>query len=392
MLIDNKFLCILKGNEVIIYNMNNVNDEYYMKLVIALARKGRGYVSPNPMVGAVIVKNGRIISRGYHQRFGGNHAEINALKNAAEDVAASTLYVTLEPCCHEGKTPPCIDSIVEHKIARVVIGTIDPNPLVSCQGINYLQSRGIEVKIGVLENNCRKLNEVFFHFMETGLPFVTIKYAQTLDGRIATATGESQWISSETSLKYTHQLRASHDAILVGAGTVIKDNPELTVRLVRGRNPLRVIVDSELKIPKQAKVFQNISGARTLIATIKTSADLKFQSIADSDVEIITIKADRKGNVDLIKLFKILAARNISSILIEGGAQIITSTLKNNLANRLITIIAPKILGSGIEAVGDLNIRKLSLAKKLSIQKVSRCGDDIIIDSRLNYQLNFARP
>jgi diaminohydroxyphosphoribosylaminopyrimidine deaminase/5-amino-6-(5-phosphoribosylamino)uracil reductase len=392
MLIDNKFLCILKGNEVIIYNMNNVNDEYYMKLAIALARKGRGYVSPNPMVGAVIVKNGRIISRGYHQRFGGNHAEINALKNAAEDVAASTLYVTLEPCCHEGKTPPCIDSIVEHKIARVVIGTIDPNPLVSCQGINYLQSRGIEVKIGVLENNCRKLNEVFFHFMETGLPFVTIKYAQTLDGRIATATGESQWISSETSLKYTHQLRASHDAILVGAGTVIKDNPELTVRLVRGRNPLRVIVDSELKIPKQAKVFQNISGARTLIATIKTSADLKFQSIADSDVEIITIKADRKGNVDLIKLFKILAARNISSILIEGGAQIITSTLKNNLANRLITIIAPKILGSGIEAVGDLNIRKLSLAKKLSIQKVSRCGDDIIIDSRLNYQLNFARP
>jgi diaminohydroxyphosphoribosylaminopyrimidine deaminase/5-amino-6-(5-phosphoribosylamino)uracil reductase len=385
MLIDNKFLCILKGNEVIIYIMNNVNDEYYMKLALNLARKGRGYVSPNPMVGAVIVKNSRIISRGYHQRFGGNHAEINALKNAAEDVAGSTLYVTLEPCCHEGKTPPCIDSIVKHKIARVVIGTIDPNPLVSCQGINYLQSRSIEVKIGVLENNCRKLNEVFFHFMETGLPFVTIKYAQTLDGRIATATGESQWISSETSLKYTHQLRASHDSILVGAGTVIKDNPELTVRLVRGRNPLRVIVDSELKIPKQAKVFQNISGARTLIATIKTSADLKFQSIADSGVEIITIKADRKGNVDLIKLFKILAARNISSILIEGGAQIITSTLKNNLANRLITIIAPKILGSGIEAVGDLNIRKLSLAKKLSIQKVSRCGDDIIIDSRLNY-------
>ena len=383
MLIDNKFLCILKGIEVIIHNMNNVNDEYYMKLAIALARKGRGYVSPNPMVGAVIVKNDRIISRGYHQRFGGNHAEINALKNAVEDVSASTLYVTLEPCCHQGKTPPCIDSIVEHKIARVVIGTIDPNPLVSCQGINYLQSRGIEVKIGVLENNCRKLNEVFFHFMETGLPFVTIKYAQTLDGRIATATGESQWISSETSLKYTHQLRAAHDSILVGAGTVIKDNPELTVRLVRGRNPLRVIVDSELKIPKQAKVFQNISGARTLIATIKTSADPKFQSIADSGVEIITIKADRKGNVDLIKLFKILAARNISSILIEGGAQIITSTLKNNLANRLITIIAPKILGSGIEAVGDLNIRKLSLAKKLSIQKVSRCGDDIIIDSRL---------
>jgi diaminohydroxyphosphoribosylaminopyrimidine deaminase/5-amino-6-(5-phosphoribosylamino)uracil reductase len=363
--------------------MNNVNDEDYMKLAIALAQKGRGYVSPNPLVGAVIVKNDRIISRGYHQRFGGNHAEINALKNAADDVAGSTLYVTLEPCCHEGKTPPCVDSIVKHKIARVVIGTIDSNPLVSCQGINYLQSCGIEVKTGVLKNECRKLNEIFFHYMETGLPFVTIKYAQTLDGRIATATGESQWISSEASLKFTHKLRAAHDAILVGAGTVIKDNPELTVRLARGRNPLRVIIDSELNIPPQAKIFHNISQAKTLIATIKTAADPRFQRVADSGVEIITIKADKKGNVDLKKLFKILAGREISSILIEGGAKIITSVLKNNLANRLVTIIAPKIIGSGIEAVGDLNIKKLSSAKKLSIKKVSRCGVDIIIDSRL---------
>ena len=381
-LINNKFLCILKGNDVIIYAMNNVNDEYYMKLAIALAKKGRGYVSPNPLVGAIIVKNNRIISRGYHQRFGGNHAEINALKNAAEDVAGSTLYVTLEPCCHEGKTPPCIDSITKHKIARVVIGTIDSNPLVSCQGINYLQNCGIEVKSGVVENDCRKLNEIYFHYMETGFPFVTIKYAQTLDGRIATATGESQWISSEASLKFTHQIRAAHDAILVGAGTVIKDNPELTVRLVRGRNPLRVIVDSELKIPQQAKIFQNISAAKTLIATIKTAADPQFQNLADSDAEIITIDADEKGNVDLKKLFKILAGRNVSSILIEGGAQIITSVLKNDLANRLVTIIAPKIIGSGIEAVGDLNIRNLDAAKILSTQKVMRRGNDIIIDSR----------
>jgi diaminohydroxyphosphoribosylaminopyrimidine deaminase/5-amino-6-(5-phosphoribosylamino)uracil reductase len=363
--------------------MNNVNDEYYMKLALGLARKGRGYVSPNPMVGAVIVKNGRIISRGYHQRFGDNHAEINAIKNTTEDIAGSTLYVNLEPCCHEGKTPPCIDSIIEHKIARVVIGTIDSNPLVSCRGIDCLQNHGIEIKTGVLEPECRKLNEKFFHYMETGLPFVTIKYAQTLDGRIATATGESQWISSEASLKFTHQLRAAHDAILVGAGTVIKDNPELTVRLVRGRNPLRVIVDSELKISQQAKVFQNISSAKTLIATTKTADDPKFQDVAGSGVELVTIDADEKGNVDLKKLFKTLAGRKISSILIEGGAQIITSVLKNNLANRLVTIIAPKIIGSGIEAVGDLNIRSLGAAKILSIQKISRCGDDIIIDSRL---------
>ena len=360
-----------------------MNDEYYMKMALKLAQKGRGYVSPNPLVGAIIVKDGRIIGRGYHQRYGGDHAEINALKNTAEDVAGSTLYVTLEPCCHEGKTPPCIDSITKRKIARVVIGTIDANPLVSCRGINYLQSCGIEVKTGVLESECRKLNEVFFHFMETKLPFVTIKYAQTLDGRIATATGQSQWISSPPSLKFTHKLRVAHDAILVGVGTVIKDNPELTVRLVRGRNPLRIIVDSALKIPAKSKVLQNLSQNKTIIATIKKASDPQFQRLTKLGAEIITVAADKQGNVDLKKLFKILAERNISSLLIEGGAQIITSILINNLANRLVTVIAPKILGKGIEAVGDLKIHKLDLAKKLSIGKIARSGDDIILDSRL---------
>jgi diaminohydroxyphosphoribosylaminopyrimidine deaminase/5-amino-6-(5-phosphoribosylamino)uracil reductase len=360
-----------------------MNDEYYMKLAIALARKGRFYVAPNPMVGAVVVKKGMIIGRGYHQRFGENHAEINAIRNAGEDIAGSTLYVTLEPCCHEGKTPPCTDSIIKNKIARVVIGTIDSNPLVSCQGINYLQSCGIEVKTGVLENECRKLNEKFFHYMETGLPFVTVKYAQTLDGRIATATGESQWISSTASLKFAHQLRAEHDAILVGRKTVDKDNPELTVRLVKGRNPLRVIVDSELKISPTAKVLQNISKSPTLIATIKKPDDARFKRIAATGAEIITVKADKDGRVDLRTLFKFLAERKISSVLVEGGAQIITSVLKNNLANRIVTVIAPKIIGKGIEAVGDLNITNLDLAKILSIQKVTRNGNDIIIDSRL---------
>ena len=360
-----------------------MNDEDYMKLALELARKGRGYVSPNPMVGALIVKNGRIIGRGYHKSFGGNHAEINAIINAGSDVAGSTLYVTLEPCCHEGKTPPCINSIIEHKIARVVIGSVDSNPLVSCQGVNSMKDCGIEVKTGVLENDCRELNEVFFYYMETGMPFITIKYAQTLDGRIATAAGKSQWISSEASLKFAHRLRAEHDAILVGRGTVDKDNPELTVRLVHGRNPLRVIVDSQLNISQKAKIFQNTSSAPTLIATIKTCSDPRFKKIAALGAEIITIKADKNGNVDLKKLFKILAERKISSVLIEGGAQIITSILKNNLANRLVTVIAPKIIGKGIEAVGDLNIRNLESAKKLSIKKILKRGVDIIIDSRL---------
>jgi len=224
---------------------------------------------------------------------------------------------------------------------------------------------------------------VFFHFMEAKLPFVTIKYAQTLDGRIATATGQSQWISSASSLKFTHKLRAEHDAILVGVGTVIKDNPELTVRLVRGRNPLRIVVDSALKIPPQSKVLQNLSKNRTIIATIKKASDPQFKKLSNLGAEIVTIGTNKQGNVDLKKLLKILSKRNISSVLIEGGAQIITSILINNLANRLVTVIAPKILGKGIEAVGDLRIRNLDLAKKLSIRKITRSGDDIIIDNRL---------
>lgn len=359
-----------------------MNDEHYMRLAIRLARKGRSYVSPNPMVGAVIVKNGRIIGQGYHKIFGGNHAEINAIKNAGKDITGSTLYVTLEPCCHEGKTPPCTDSIIKHKIARVVVGSVDSNPLVSCQGISYLQSYGVEVKTGVLEKECRNLNEKFFYYMETGLPFITLKYAQTLDGRIATVTGNSKWISSAASLKFAHQLRAEHDAILVGRKTVARDNPELTVRLVKGRNPLRVIVDSGLRISLAAKVLQNISKAPTLIATTRKSDDAKFKKIVSSGIKVITVKADKKGQVDLKKLFDILAAKQISSILIEGGSHIITSVLKDNLANRIVTVIAPKIIGKGIEAVGDLNIRNLDSAKRLSLKKVFRYEDDIIIDSR----------
>jgi len=360
-----------------------MNDEYYMRMALDLARRGRGYVSPNPMVGAVIVKNGRIIGRGYHQRFGENHAEINAIQNASENVSGSTLYVTLEPCCHEGKTPPCIHSIIKYKFKRVVIGTTDSNPLVCSRGVHSLQNHGIEVKTGVLEQECRNLNEAFFHFMEKGLPFITVKYAQTLDGRIATASGNSQWISSEASLKFVHRLRAEHDAILVGLGTVIKDDPRLTVRLARGRNPLRIVVDSNLNISGKSKILQDISSIPTLIATTKKSTDAHYRHLADSGVEMISVGGDKNSRVDLKKLFKKLAGKNISSVLIEGGAQVITSVLKNSLANRLVTVIAPKIIGSGIEAVGDLHIRKLADAKKLSFQKVIRCGDDIIIDSRL---------
>ena len=361
-----------------------MNDEYYMKLALRLARKGQGYTSPNPMVGAILVKNNRIIGQGYHRYCGTEHAEVNAIRNAGSNSAGATLYVTLEPCCHHGQTPPCTEIIIKNKIARVVVGSIDTNPLVSCRGINLLRASGIEVKSGVMENECRLLNEIFFHYMETGLPFITLKYAQTIDGRIATATGDSKWISSNKSLVFTHKLRAQHDAILVGINTVMKDNPELTVRNVRGSNPVRVIVDANLIISRRAKVLQNLDKAGTLIATTKKTTNSDFKKIAASGAVVLTCRATNTGRVDLKDLFKKLAGLNITSVLIEGGARIITSVLKENLAQRLIVVIAPKILGTGTEAVGDLNIRRLDKAKLLYIRKIWHRNSDIIIDSRLH--------
>lgn len=369
-----------------------MNDEAYMKLALKLAAKGRGYASPNPMVGALIVKNGKILGQGYHECCGLNHAEVNAIQSTTKNVAGSTLYVTLEPCCHHGKTPPCTDLIIRHKIRRVVIGSTDANPLVSCKGIRSLENAGIEVTTGVLENECRALNEIFFHFMETGLPFITIKYAQTLDGRIATKTGSSQWISSPASLTFAHQLRAQHDAILVGIGTVIQDNPTLTVRRVRGRNPLRIIVDSKLKMSMDASVMKNLTEAPTLIATVQKASHKSFQKLAAAGAQLLTVPSNGHGQVDLKKLLPLLAARNISSVLVEGGAQIITSVLKANLANRVVAIIAPKIIGRGIEAVGDLNIRKLDDAKILSVRHILKKGSDVIIDARLTPPSDASRP
>jgi diaminohydroxyphosphoribosylaminopyrimidine deaminase/5-amino-6-(5-phosphoribosylamino)uracil reductase len=363
-----------------------MKDEHYMKLALKLAARGRGYASPNPMVGAVIVKKNRIIGKGYHACCGQNHAEVNAIQDSTESVADATLYVTLEPCCHHGKTPPCTDLIIRHKIKRVVIGSTDSNPLVSCQGIHCLQGKGIEITTGILEDECRNLNEVFFHYMETGLPYITVKYAQTLDGRVATKTGRSQWISSPDSLVFAHKLRAEHDAILVGIGTVLADNPTLTVRRTRGRNPVRIVVDSGLKIKMDANVMQNLSRTPTLIVTTRKASDKRSRQLAMAGADIITVAGDRYGHVDLKKMLPMLASRNISSVLIEGGSQIITSALKDNLVNRLVTVIAPKIIGQGIEAVGDLKIRDLCDVKLLTIRRVLRKGDDVIIDSRLRPQ------
>jgi diaminohydroxyphosphoribosylaminopyrimidine deaminase/5-amino-6-(5-phosphoribosylamino)uracil reductase len=360
-----------------------MTDELYMKRALQLARRGEKWVSPNPMVGAVIVKHNRIIGEGYHRRFGGDHAEMNALRSASESVAGSTIYITLEPCCHHGKTPPCVESLIAERPARVVIGMSDPNPLVCGGSIEHLGKAGIPTTVGILEPECRRLNERFIKFMQTCVPFVTLKFAQTLDGRIATADGHSRWISSPASLKFAHTLRAIHDGILVGSGTLFKDDPELTVRLVRGRHPLRIIVDTHLRLPLDAGVLQNQDKARTIIATTEAASRKKLSALDKMGIETILVNRDQNQQVDLKKLFIELGRRNISSVLVEGGTAVITSIIRENIADRLVVVIAPKIVGKGIEAIGNLGIRVMDDAMKISIRQVTRKGGDLILDGQI---------
>lgn len=360
-----------------------MTDERYMKRALQLARRGEKWVSPNPMVGAVIVKHNRIIGEGWHRRFGGDHAEIDALRSASESVTDSTIYITLEPCCHYGKTPPCIESVIAGNPARVVIGMPDPNPLVCGASIERLVAAGISTTVGILERECRRLNERFVKFMQTRIPFVTLKFAQTLDSRIATTDGHSRWVSSPASLKFAHALRAAHDGILVGSGTVFKDDPELTVRLVKGKQPVRIIVDSRLRLPLDARVLQNQDKAGTIVATTEAASRKKRTALDKLGIETILVDADIHQRVDLDKLMVELGKRDISSVLVEGGAALITSVLRQRLADRLVVVVAPKIVGKGIEAVGDLGIRTMDDAMKISVRQVTRKGGDLVLDGQI---------
>ena len=362
-----------------------MSDEDYMKQALRLARRGLGKTSPNPIVGAVIVKDKRMIGKGYHHHYGGKHAEINAIESTAEDISGATMYVTLEPCCYHGKTPPCVDAIIQSNIARVIIGVLDPNPRVSGKSLEILNRQGIETKVGVLEEACRSLNEAHFKLMTTGLPLVTVKFAQTLDGRIATATGNSRWISSPASRRLAHKLRTLNDAVMVGAGTILIDNPQLTVRLVKGRNPTRIILDSKLRIPLEAKVLEDQESSPTIIATTPRADGKKRSALRRMGIEVLTCQEDERGEVDLRHLLKTLGQRNISSVLVEGGAETITSLLRLKLADRLVAIIAPKLMGRGIEAVGELNITDVNQALKLSFSRTYRSGEDVVIEARVEH-------
>ena len=357
-----------------------MTDEQYMKMALSLARRGEGWTSPNPMVGAVIVRDGVVLGRGFHRRFGEAHAEVNAIESTGGfSLEGATLYVTLEPCSHHGKTPPCVDLVIKEKLARVVIGGVDPNPVVAGRGISKLRDHGIETTVGVLERECADLNETFFTYMKTGIPFVTLKYAQTIDGRIASSTGHSQWISSPPSLRFAHRLRARHDAVLVGIGTVMADDPDLPVRLVRGRNPLRVVIDPTLRIAMDARVLDNQDTAGTLIVTGPLCAAEKHAVLRERGIETLTVAQDDTGRLDLPAALRELGNRQVSSILVEGGAGIITSFVKQGLFDRMIVISAPKISGRGIEAVGDLGISSMDQAITLWYERVFRRGNDVVM-------------
>ncbi|MBW2038737.1 MAG: bifunctional diaminohydroxyphosphoribosylaminopyrimidine deaminase/5-amino-6-(5-phosphoribosylamino)uracil reductase RibD [Deltaproteobacteria bacterium] len=356
-------------------------DRQYMRRALILARKGMRKVSPNPMVGAVIVRAQEVIAEGYHRRFGADHAEIDAIKRAMGGIKGATIYVNLEPCCHWGKTPPCADVLIKEGIRRVVIGTLDPNPLVNGKGAEILREHGVEVEVGILEKEARRLNEVYFKYIRTGLPFVTIKYAQSLDGRIATSQGDSRWISSERSRRFAHRLRAQHDAVMVGIGTALADDPLLTVRWTKGKNPLRIVLDSQLRIPLNAQVLRE--GGDTLIVTTDRHNKEKCKKIKKMGKEVLVTQRGEDGWVELKSLLKALAARGIPSILVEGGRKVITSLLKEGLADRMVIITAPLILGKGVEGINDLGINDLKKAIRPSSYKVRRMGADMVFDLRL---------
>ncbi len=356
-----------------------MTDEDYMKQALALARRGKGWTSPNPMVGAVIVRDGKVMGTGYHRRFGEAHAEVNAINAAGGGAEGATLYVTLEPCSHHGKTPPCVDRVLDAKVSRVVVGCVDPNPLVAGTGIGRLRDHGIAVDVGILAPQCEALNEPFFTFMKTGLPFVTVKYAQTIDGRIATSTGHSRWVSSDASLRFAHRLRGNHDAVIVGIGTVTADNPDLRVRLVRGRNPLRVVLDPDLRISQDARILDNQDAARTLMVAGTPCGAGGASVLKERGIETLYVERNAGGSLDLRALLAEMGKRQISSILVEGGGRVITSFVRERLFDRMIVITAPKIVGCGIEAVGDLEIERMDESIALRFERIFRKGDDIIM-------------
>lgn len=360
-----------------------MNAQDYMRRALELAKKGCGHVSPNPMVGAVIVKDGRIIGEGYHQRYGEPHAERNALAACTESPEGADLYVTLEPCCHYGKQPPCTEAILEAGLRRVYIGSGDPNPLVAGKGVQILEAHGTEVIQDVLRQECDRLNAVFFHYIRTGRPYVVMKYAMTMDGKIAAYTGASRWITGEEARIHVHEQRKWLTAIMVGVGTVLVDDPMLNCRIDGGRDPVRIVCDSSLRTPVESKLVQTAKKIPTILATCCADVS-KHQIYQDAGCQIMVIP-EREKRVDLEILMKRLGEEKIDSILLEGGAGLNWSALKSGIVQRVQAYVAPKLLGgaaakSPVEGEGFPDPGK---AVHLKNTRVIRLGADILLESEV---------
>lgn len=360
-----------------------MTDAEYMKTALALAEKGAGFVNPNPLVGAVIVKDGEIIGQGFHEKYGAPHAERNALGSCRVSPKGATLYVTLEPCCHYGKTPPCTDAIIESGISRVVAGVKDPNPLVSGKGIEILRRHGVEVTEGLMEKECVRLNEVFFYYSKTKKPFVVMKYAMTMDGKTASSGGDSKWITGEAAREKVHRDRHRYSAVMAGVGTVVADDPLLTCRAENGRNPVRIICDTGLRTPLDSKIVKTANIVPTIIATACRDED-KRKAYTGSGCDIITV-SEKHDHIDLSELMAKLGERGIDSVLLEGGSALNWSALESGIVNKVQAYIAPKLLGgnNAKTPVAGAGIEYLSKAVSLINSEITVLGEDILIESEV---------
>ncbi len=363
-----------------------MNDFDVMKKACQLALKGRGRTSPNPMVGAVVVKGGKVIAEGYHRHCGGPHAEIVAMRKLSpEQLHGATLYVTLEPCFHHGRTPPCVEAIIKSGIREVIVGMKDPNPLTHGKSLAKLKGAGIKVKTGVLQKELATMNEAFTKYIKTKMPFVTAKTAQTLDGKIATATGQSQWITSERSRKHARRLRNDFDAIMVGVNTILKDNPGLNADRPAKRLK-KIVLDSSLRTPFSAKIFTDTAPEDCLIAVTARVEENKVRALQKKSVSVM-VCPEKDGHVDLRWLMAELARREIANILIEGGAHVIGCALKDHLVDKMLIFIAPKIIGdqAALSSVVGCQTLHVDHSMRLIDTMLCRLGEDILLEGHVVY-------
>ena len=360
-----------------------MNDEDYMAIALQLAKKGRGFTSPNPMVGAIIVKNGKIIGEGYHEKYGEFHAERSALNACTENPNGATMYVTLEPCCHYGKQPPCVDAIIKSGIRRVVIGSNDPNPLVSGKGMELLRKNRVIVTEHILQEECDQLNEVFFHYVQTKRPFVVLKYAMTMDGKLATRTGESKWVTGEIARHHVMMQRHDYRAIMVGIGTVLADDPLLTCRMDGGRNPIRIICDTELRTPLTSKIVTTARDITTIIATC--SQDQSRASLYEEKGCQVLLVQRKNGHIDLEHLMDLLGQKQIDSVLLEGGGTLNWSALSCGIVQKVQSYIAPKLFGGQLAKtpIEGLGVASVNAAFRLKNSRILQLCEDFLIESEV---------